>query len=329
MMKDKEICSLLTLIILIFNLIFNLIYPVISIATEENEKKEKIIYINNAEDLWEFAEKVNAHEHRDQINRDWDRIRQDLRMYAGGEEEFKALWKSLETGQYDDWMNSHKNLSRAIEEESIHLGELQKSQGAVENEIFRLAGDNSITNALQRKERIEAEICKNLKEWLTLTFTEEILDQAQALYESGKQPQIVRQANEFLKEMTRGKYSLLLSDDGKRIAIEDSMHRQRDAKIWSSGTGDQVYLSIRLAMALSFGNQLEPLPIVLDDIFVRFDEERQRETLRFLMDLGRNQQIFLFTCHERTMHIAEEVGYEKGTGAFIRLHSGQIEQAGY
>ena len=297
--------------------------------TSCKREMDALLNLVNAKNAEEFAAKVNAHEHRDQINREWERIRQDLRMFAGGEEEFKALWKSLETGQYEDWMNSHKNLSKAIEEESIRLGELQKSQGAVENEIFRLAGDNSITDTLQRKERIEAEIRENLKDWLTLTFAEEILDQAQTLYESGKQPQIVRQANEFLQEMTRGKYSLLLSDGGKSIVIEDRMHRQRDAKVWSSGTGDQVYLSIRLAMALSFGNQLEPLPIVLDDIFVRFDEERQRETLRFLMDLGRTQQIFLFTCHERTMHIAEEVGYEKGTGAFIRLHSGQIEQAGY
>ena len=78
-------------------------------------------------------------------------------------------------------------------------------------------------------------------------------------------------------------------------------------------------------MALSFGEQLEPLPIVLDDIFVRFDEERQCETLRFLMELGKTQQIFLFTCHAQTMRIAEEVGKEKATGEFIHLKSGTIE----
>lgn len=284
-----------------------------------------LVQAKNAE---EFAEKVNAHEHHDQIAKEWERVKQDLRMYAGGEEEFEALWHALETGQYDQWMETHNTLSRRIEEESAKLGELQRTQGAIDNEIFRLAGDDSMTSALQKKEKIEAELKSTLEEWLTLMYTEELLTRAQTIYESGRQPQIMKMANEFLKDMTMGKYSLHMADNGKDIFIEDSTHAVKNEKIWSSGTGDQVFLAIRLAMALSFGEQIEPLPIVLDDIFVRFDEKRQRETLRFLMELGKKQQIFLFTCHERTMHIAEEVGYEKGTGEFIHLSAGQIEQVG-
>lgn len=284
-----------------------------------------LVQAKNAE---EFAEKVNAHEHHDQIAKEWERVKQDLRMYAGGEEEFEALWHALETGQYDQWMETHNTLSRRIEEESAKLGELQRSQGAIDNEIFRLAGDDSMTSALQKKEKIEAELKSALEEWLTLMYTEELLTRAQTIYKSGRQPQIMKMANEFLKDMTMGKYSLHMVDNGKDIFIEDSTHAVKNEKIWSSGTGDQVFLAIRLAMALSFGEQIEPLPIVLDDIFVRFDEKRQRETLRFLMELGKKQQIFLFTCHERTMHIAEEVGYEKGTGEFIHLSAGQIEQVG-
>lgn len=57
-MENKKICSLLTLIILIFNLI----YPVISIATEGVETGNKTIYINNGEELWNFAGRVNGGE---------------------------------------------------------------------------------------------------------------------------------------------------------------------------------------------------------------------------------------------------------------------------
>lgn len=123
--------------------------------------------------------------------------------------------------------------------------------------------------------------------------------------------------------MTHGRYTLTVSSDGKDIGIIDKDNQVRDPKIWSSGTGDQVYLAIRLAMALSFGEQIEPLPIVLDDIFVRFDEKRQEDTLRFLMDLGKTQQIFLFTCQAQTMKIAKRIG-EENTGKFIYLKSGEI-----
>lgn len=288
---------------------------------------DTLLHLVDAKNAEEFAEKVNAHEHHDQIVKDWETIKQDLRLYAGSEKDFQNLWRSLETGEYDAWMKEHQELSKLIDKETADLGELQKNQGAVENEIFRLAGDNTITRVLQKKEKAEAELKESFEEWLSYMYTEEILEKAQATYESGKQPQIVAKANEFLQAMTRGKYSLTISEDGKTIGIVDGAHRVKDAKIWSSGTGDQVFLSIRLAMALSFGEQIEPLPVVLDDIFVRFDETRQRETLRFLMDLGKTQQIFLFTCHARTMHIAEEVGAEKGTGEFIHLRSGHIERS--
>ena len=124
--------------------------------------------------------------------------------------------------------------------------------------------------------------------------------------------------------MTGGRYTLFVSMDGREVSIVDAAHNRKESKLWSSGTGDQVYLALRLAMALSFGHQLEPLPIVLDDIFVRFDEKRQKETLQFLFDLGKQQQIFLFTCHRQTMEIARTVGAEKQAGDFIMLRSGHI-----
>ena len=42
------------------------------------------------------------------------------------------------------------------------------------------------------------------------------------------------------------------------------------------------------------------------------------------MDLGKTQQIFLFTCQAQTMKIAKRIGEEKNTGKFIYLKSGEI-----
>ena len=286
-----------------------------------------LLHLVDAHNAEEFAEKVNAHEHHDQLRREWENIKQDLRMYAGSDEDFQKLWHSLETGQYDEWMKQHQEYTEKIADMSERLGGLQRQQGAVENEIFRLAGDDTITKILQQKQETETEIRANLEEWMTCCFMEYFLNKTQESYEAGKQPLILDRANQFLQTMTGGKYSLQLSENGKDISIIDSQLREKDPKIWSSGTGDQVYLAVRLAMALSFGEQVEPLPIVLDDIFVRFDETRQKETLRFLLDLGKDQQIFLFTCHARTMKIARELGKEKKTGEFIYLKNGKIEKA--
>jgi uncharacterized protein YhaN len=83
--------------------------------------------------------------------------------------------------------------------------------------------------------------------------------------------------------------------------------RRVPEKQWSSGLGDQIYLSIRISLAMAFSSQIEPLPLILDDILVRFDEQRQQEALQFLAELGKTQQIFLFTCSAQTRRIAAQV----------------------
>lgn len=294
-------------------------------AACEHEMKTLMDFVHAATPT-EFAERVTAHEQHDQLLKDWANIKQDLRFYAGSEEEYKRLWSSLQTGEYDEWMDSYQKLESSIKEGTSKLAALQKEAGALENEILRLAEDESITGKLQERQEIESDIRTELQNWMTCKFTDYLLTDAQKRYETGKRPAVLKQANTFLEKMTNGKYSLSVSDDGRDVELIDVAHNRKSAKLWSSGTGDQVYLAIRLAMALAFGKQVEPLPVVLDDIFVRFDEERQRQTLRFLMELGKEQQIFLFTCHARTMQIAHEVGKELNAGEFIRLRAGKIHK---
>ena len=276
----------------------------------------------------EFAERVTAYEEHDSLQRDWETVQKDIRLYAGSDEEFAKLWALLGTGEYDEWKEKHDALSAKIEEEDGALAEMRTRQGAVENEIARLANDEAITKVLQEKNQTESDLAKAAEAWLTDVYAVYFLEKAQQQYESGERPKILARANEFLRKMTQGRYGLEVSADGKKISTVDALYDKKDAKIWSSGTGDQVYLALRLSMALSFGEQLEALPIVLDDIFVRFDEERQRETLRFLMELGRQTQIFLFTCHAQTLKLAQEVGAEQNTGEFWKLTSGSLAPVG-
>ena len=68
----------------------------------------------------------------------------------------------------------------------------------------------------------------------------------------------------------------LLNERGERLPIYH----------WSSGLADQVYLALRLALAKVFSYQVDALPIILDDILVRFDEDRQKSALELLAELG-------------------------------------------
>ena len=64
----------------------------------------------------------------------------------------------------------------------------------------------------------------------------------------------------------------------------------------SSGTQDQAYLSLRLALTKLI-NEDNPLPIILDDSLAQYDDTRTKTALKFLRDYSQNGQILMFTCH--------------------------------
>jgi uncharacterized protein YhaN len=66
----------------------------------------------------------------------------------------------------------------------------------------------------------------------------------------------------------------------------------------SEGTIDQLYLSLRLAVA----KELTPdAPLVLDDALVRFDDVRHAAAMEVLRQEAESKQIILFTCQSREL----------------------------
>ena len=73
----------------------------------------------------------------------------------------------------------------------------------------------------------------------------------------------------------------------------------------SSGTMDQIYLALRLAVARLMQGEQEPLPLIFDDSFVQYDDERLRTALSWLSRTYDGQCI-IFTCHKRELQILNE-----------------------
>ncbi|HKV08129.1 MAG TPA: hypothetical protein VJ725_08335, partial [Thermoanaerobaculia bacterium] len=60
----------------------------------------------------------------------------------------------------------------------------------------------------------------------------------------------------------------------------------------------------------------EPLPFIVDDILINFDDERSAATLKVLAELSKQTQVILFTHHERLKEMAG--GMRNGAGVFVR-----------
>lgn len=82
--------------------------------------------------------------------------------------------------------------------------------------------------------------------------------------------------------------------DGERLRV-DAM---------STGTRDQLYLALRLAAVAHYLDSAPPLPFIVDDILIQFDDERARATLAALADFSTRTQVILFTHHAHVVDLA-------------------------
>jgi uncharacterized protein YhaN len=75
----------------------------------------------------------------------------------------------------------------------------------------------------------------------------------------------------------------------------------------SDGTVDQLYLALRLASLEEYFETNEPIPFIVDDILIRFDNQRAAATLNALGQLCKHTQVIFFTHHHHLVDLAKEV----------------------
>ncbi len=106
-------------------------------------------------------------------------------------------------------------------------------------------------------------------------------------------------ASEIFTGLTDGRYSNMAISKSFDITVEKSdVFGSRELDYLSSGTADQAYLSLRLALSHLLTEENGALPIILDDALAQYDDSRTKTALKFLKEYSTNGQIIMFTCHK-------------------------------
>ncbi len=85
---------------------------------------------------------------------------------------------------------------------------------------------------------------------------------------------------------------------------------------------DQIVLAVRLALARFLARPGDPLPLVLDDPFARWDDDRFRRGVAVLAGRGSaTTRVILLTCHEERQRWLREVAPDT-CGPWTRLEIG-------
>ena len=188
------------------------------------------------------------------------------------------------------------------------LVQARHETGRVEERITIMEKSEERSRALSRQETILARIDQAAEQWAVITLCRALLDETRKIYETERQPEVLRQASSFFNVMTEGRYQRVIAPlDGGDIQVERADGVRLAPQILSRGTAEQLYLSMRLALVREYVNHVDPLPVVFDDIFVNFDLKRSCTTFKALRELCTTHQVLLFTCHPHLVKQVQEV----------------------
>jgi uncharacterized protein YhaN len=97
------------------------------------------------------------------------------------------------------------------------------------------------------------------------------------------------------------------SKKGPRLSATYASGEERSVPELSDGTRDQLYFALRLAAIEEALARSGPMPVVLDDVLINFDDNRAGAALRCLAVLAATSQVLVFTHHRHVLSLAAEV----------------------
>lgn len=189
--------------------------------------------------------------------------------------------------------------------------ELDQRVGGLNNELKRMDGNATAALAADEAQSTLAEIQELSTRYMQLQLAATVLRKAIERYREQHQAPIVQRASELFKRLTLGRFTRLESDytHGDHpilVGIRTGERQGIPTEAMSDGTRDQLYLALYLASIERYLTRHTPLPLVLDDILINFDDERSRATLSVLGELCQRTQILFFTHHPRLEELARK-----------------------
>jgi len=188
---------------------------------------------------------------------------------------------------------------------------LAETKGREEKELVLMDGSDHAAALADQGQSILASIRSDAERYVRLKLAARILRDEIERYRKENQGPLVKRASECFAVLTCGSFEGLRTDFNEKdepvlVGIRTNEERVH-VEGMSSGTRDQLYLALRLASLEKYMESSEPMPFIVDDILVDFDDERSEAALNALAQLAQKTQVILFTHHSRVVEQARKI----------------------
>lgn len=259
------------------------------------------------------------------INRNKSELKEERRKYKDkiNEANSKAKAqieeiKSIEN-DYNQKLNEIYKQYNIKENENV-IQEINSLQSKINEKTLKLHTTeidyNNINPKLEKLINIEEELesllndRKDLKQKsYEIKKAIETLEMAYNKMKEEITPKFTEKLSDTIKNVSNNKYNKVKINISGEIIVEDSNGNYINAENLSLGTIDQLYLALRLASIEEITE--ETMPIILDEAFAYYDNERLKNILEYMSKEYKNRQIIIFTCTDREKSILNslEINY--------------------
>lgn len=231
------------------------------------------------------------------------------RVSHGGGLTTDELIREAEKVNPDELGARIEELEHTIEEQQNLLSDLDNTIGGEERELKAMDGSAGAAEAAEDAQGILTQIRSHTEQYVRLRMASAILSREMERYREANQDPILRRAGQIFSKLTLGSFLGLKPsyDDRDNPVLLGIRPTGEEVTVhgMSDGTCDQLYLSLRLASLEKHTQESEPMPFIVDDILIRFDDERATAALQVLMQLSKKTQVIFFTHHRHLVELAE------------------------
>lgn len=215
--------------------------------------------------------------------------------------------KFLDLGFIEENLNkSYDEILKEIDNKEQRINTIKFKLHTVENTA------KEISDKLEDIAKIEEDIEdaeKEREELLSLNnsynIAKECLQRAYNKVKENISPRFTQNLCDIISKISNDRYKNVVFSDTDGLTVEIDNGSYVPASRLSVGTVDQMYISLRLSALNEISN--ETLPIILDEAFAYFDNERLENMLKYLDMNFKNNQIIIFTCSKREKEVLDRL----------------------
>jgi uncharacterized protein YhaN len=277
--------------------------------SEARSKLDRMCEEAHCSEYADLSEAEKRSSKRRQIEAGLEGLEEQLRKLAAGltVEEFVQDAQRVDPDEVDSRIKRLDEEVASLEEEKTGLDRTIGEEG---NELKKMDGSGKAADLAEDAEMILGGMEADIEQYARLRLASAVLSRAIERYREKNEGPVLQRTNKLFAAMTMGSFAgvrVEFDEHGRPtlVGVRPGGKGTVNVEGMSDGTADQLYLSLRLASLEKYLENSEPLPFIVDDILIRFDDERSVAALQVLAQSANHTQVIFFTHHRHLVDLAE------------------------